>query len=430
MSRRGALTETERDYLKRRRAAGATLAMIATELQCAQETVRKWWRREQRGQPVPVRGRPRRGILSTYPPELVAQGVVLKQAHPHWGPANVVVALKRDPRFAAGPWPSPAQWSALFKARCPQAVQARHRQVYPAHPLPATRQAHQRWQVDGKEKIPVGQTEVATVVNIRDPFSAVIIASTAVVTTTPRGWRKLTLPEIQAILRTAMAAWGCPLEVQTDHEVVYTGAPQADFPALFTLWLVGLGLTHVPSRDRRPTDQAQVERTHRTLGDMGWKDTPSDQVTDLQALLDDCCERHNHDLSVQAADCHGRPPLVAHPEARHSGRPFSPAHEWELFDLTRVDAYLAERVWSRKVSATGGVSIGNHLYYVERAYAGQMVAVRFQAASRKFVFVAADGRLLAEAPAIGLDKVDLIGYMPVELAITQPWQLPLPWLGV
>ena len=99
-----------------------------------------------------------------------------------------------------------------------------------------------------------------------------MIASQAFLTTTTQRWRKLTLAEIQATLRTAFAQWGLPLEIQTDREVVYVGSADTNFPSAFTLWLTGLGIQHVVSRSRRPTDQAQVERNHRTLGDMAWKD--------------------------------------------------------------------------------------------------------------------------------------------------------------
>jgi hypothetical protein len=144
------------------------------------------------------------------------------------------------------------------------------------------------------------------------------------------------------VLRTAFTQWGCPLEIQTDHEDVYVGASTSDFPSRFTLWLPGLNIQHVTSCSHRPTDQAQVERSHRTLGDMTWKDETFAQVTELQAALDDRRQRYNVDLPVKAADCHRQPPLSVHPTAHFSGRPFCPELEWQLFDLNRVDTFLAQ----------------------------------------------------------------------------------------
>ena len=163
MARRGALTQAERDYLSRRRQAGATLATIAAELKCAHVTVRKWWRRQRRGQAAPVRGRSRHGILSTYPAELVERALELKRAHPHWGPANVKLELKREVRFQHSRLPSDPRLFGLFKARCPEAVQPHRRQVYPAQPPAKSQRSHQRWQIDGKEKVALGSDQVATI---------------------------------------------------------------------------------------------------------------------------------------------------------------------------------------------------------------------------------------------------------------------------
>jgi len=368
--------------------------------------------------------------LSSYPSELVEAALTIKHEHPHWGPANVKLQLKRDARFGSAPLPSDARLSALFKARCPKDLQPHRRQVYPARPPTAVHQPHQRWQMDGKEKVPVGAADVATVLNVRDPAGALMIASQAIVTTTSKGWRKVTQPEVQETLRRAFSLWGLPLEIQTDHEVVYTGAPSFDFPSAFTLWLVGLGLQHVTSRERRPTDQAQVERGHRTLGDMSWKDQPSVDLPQLQALLDERRARYNQELPVRAADCDGQPPLSAHPQARHSGRPFERALEWLMFDLGRVDAYLAQFVWTRQITATGDVSVGSRPYYVGRAHLKQTVSVQFLPKTRTFRFQLADGTLVNELPAIGLDAIDLIGVMPLHESLPIPCQIPLPLQGV
>jgi hypothetical protein len=247
--------------------------------------------------------------------------------------------------------------------------------------------------------------------------------------TTPQGWRKPTRRDVQETLREAFSHWGLPLEIQTDHEVVYTGAPGTDFPTTFTLWLVGLGLRHVSSRDRRPTDQAQVERGHRTLAEMSWKDTPSQTLAQLQALVDERRARYNQELPVRAAHCQGQPPLVAHPAAAHSGRPFARAVEWELFDLARVDRYLAQFTWIRQISTPGQVSLGRYPYYVGHL-PSPSVAVRFLPQTRAFRFELPDGKLVKQLPALGLEPVDLIGYMPLDEALLIPFQLPLPLQGV
>ena len=429
MATRGRLTQEEKDVLITQRAAGVRVKDIAQELKCSPETVKKWWRIHLRGESRQAVGRPARGVMSSYPAEVVDQAVRVKQDHPHWGPANVRLELKHQLKPGDGKLPSLGRLSVLFKQRCPEAVQPRRHQAYSQQPLIRARYPHQRWQIDGKEKVKVGEQEVVTILNVRDPVGALIIASRAILTTTPDGWRKVTVSEVQSVLRAAFTEWGMPLELQTDHAVVYSGSPVADFPSSFTLWLVGLGLNHIPSRDRRPTDQSQVERTHRTLGDMVWKDEHFNEVGPLQSALDDGRDRYNHEFPVQAADCQGRPPLDVHPWAYHSGRPYHISMEWQLFDLTRVDAYLAQRVWTRQVNSSGCVTLGNHLYYVARALAGLTVSVRFIQGTRSFRFQTTDGTVVKQQLARALDKADLIGFVPLD-ALPICFQMPLPLLGV
>jgi hypothetical protein len=291
-------------------------------------------------------------------------------------------------------------------------------------------QIHYRWQIDGKEKVQYGDDERATILNGRDPVSGVIVISRAYRTTTPKGWRKLTRAEVQAALRQAFAEWGLPCEIQTDHEVVYTGSPQSDFPSLFTLWLIGLGLKHVPSREHRPTDQAHIERTHRTLGDFGWKDETSATLELLQDQQDHSRQHYNAEYPTRKPTCQGQPPLVAYPHALHSGRPFDPNREWLVFDMTRVEAYLATQVWQRLVSDSGNVGVGDHLYNVGRAFRHQHIAVRYNAVTHCLRFETSTGDLIKELPPQELSQADLIGYWPIDLTALVPFQLALPWVGV
>jgi transposase-like protein len=359
MSTRVPLTEAEKQYIYERKQGGVSLERIAEELGCAPMTARKWWRHQREGTQPRPRGRPSLGILGTYPATVRETAVAIKRAHPHWGPANVRLELQCQLELEEEALPSSARLSALFKARCPEAVQPRQRYHYRHKPPPAVKYTHQRWQIDCKEAVPLGEKDVATIFNFRDPKAALIIASRAFVTTTPRGCRKLTEDEVKDVLRRAFVEWGMPLEVQTDREDVFVGAPQCYFPSSFTLWLAGLGITHVVGRYRKPTDQAHVERTHRTLGDMVWKDTQFSTLEQLQLALDDSRHRYNNELPVQASNCQGKPPLTVYPHAQHSGRPFHPSLEWNLFDLDRVDRYLSGFVWTRTVWSSGKVAVAD-----------------------------------------------------------------------
>ena len=423
------LTEEEKRYLVRKKEAGAMLAEIAEELQCSIWTVQKWWHYHWRGQRPRPRGRPRKGALSTYPLAVREEAKRLKEAHPHWGPAMVKVIL-REKFGEAVRLPSDSQLAIYFKEVCPDAVQSRQRQQYPEKAPPPVQHPHERWQIDAQEGISFGAEQKATVFNVRDPMAALMIASRAFETTTEKRWRKLTLAEVQDPLRQAFTEWGMPEEIQTDREVVYVGHPEQQFPSYFTLWLVGLGIRHILSRSRRPTDQGAEERNHRTISDMGVKDQVFPDIPAMQEALDLTRHRYNHAYPARAGSCHGEPPLQKHPQAQHSGRPFHPDAEWELFHLERVDAYLAEQTWTRRANENGQVSLNHVLYYLGKSYAGQTVSIRFNPKNRHFIFSTADGHFIKEFPAQKLEKMDIIGRMPVSLRPKQQIQLPLPFEAV
>jgi len=86
---------------------------------------------------------------------------------------------------------------------------------------------------------------------------------------------------------------------------------------------------------------------------------------------------HNYVPPSDAGDCQGHPPMEVHPEVLHPLRPYRSAVELALFDLARVDRFLAQFTWSYKVSKVGQVDIAQHTYSVGKAYAGQRVNVCF-----------------------------------------------------
>jgi hypothetical protein len=103
--------------------------------------------------------------------------------------------------------------------------------------------------------------------------------------------------------------------------------------------------------------------------------------------------------------------------------------EWDWFDLRRVDAFLAQFVWTRKVAKNGIVFLGNHYYYLGKHLKGQSVSIRFLPASRDFRFQRADGETILDLPAQGLEKDHIIGSIPASIPLPFGFQYALPGLG-
>jgi transposase InsO family protein len=104
--------------------------------------------------------------------------------------------------------------------------------------------------------------------NIRDPVGEACIGAFVFPAGRKKPGRRVTFAQVRAALRICFACWNTlPEEVQTDNEALFVGQTQDPFPSQFTLWLQGLGIAHLMSRSRRPTDNAEVEHCHRTINE-------------------------------------------------------------------------------------------------------------------------------------------------------------------
>jgi transposase len=418
------LSSVERERIYQGRLSGRTLAELATELQCSVMCVRKWARRLRDegalGLRARRRGRPVQGLLSSFDTEVRQQVLNLKRQHRGWGADRVRVALQTAARLGGRRVPHRSQLAVFFKVHCPECVsQPQPREVKPP-PAHATA-AHEVWKLDAQEGIRLQDQTIATICNIRDPFAAAMIASCAFAVQTPKRWRKLTWQEYQQVVRAAAALWGTlPDALQTDNELGLAGTANDPFPGRLTLWLAGLGIEHRLSRPGRPTDNAQVERNHRTLDGWALDAEGLADLNHLQQALDRERQVYNEHFPCRASDCQRRPPLVAHPELRLPRHAYALEHEGALFDLTRMDRYLASFTFLRQVSAVGRVSLGRQMYSVGRQWAGRKLSVRFDADSRDWVFFeqGAPDELLERVrrPSKRLTAADLIGPLaqPVE----------------
>ena len=433
MANRPPLSAAEREQIYQAKLRGATLPEIAAELACSVETARKWWRRARDyGRTALVstkRGRPATGLLSHFAPCLIAQALTLKRTNPRWGAARVRLALQQEPTLHACALPSCSRLALLFTSECPECVGSRPPKPRPVSVAPPARPTavHECWQLDMQEGIPLANGAVATICTLRDVVGAAILASQAFDVTTARHYRKLRWQEIRQVIRTAAACWETlPDALQTDNEVCLAGLPTDPLPSQLTLWLRGLGVAHPFSRPATPTDQAQIERTHRTLDNLtGMLDGLAD-LRCLQARLDTERDLYNRLFPSRASDCAGRSPLQAHPELCQPRRPYRAEWERQLFTEHLVYDELANVRLERKVSQVGQLQLYGRAVGVGRAYAGQRLMIWCDASKRQWLIHSDDGRLVAERPIHGCDVTSLTGIPDDPLLELPPIQLTLP----
>ncbi len=423
-------TPCQRRKFYERHCQGETYQEIAVSEGVSKECVRYWCRRQRDGghcQTTYRRSPP--GLLSRFDSKVRYWVLRLRLKHPRWGPNRIRERLKKIPSLRYLPLPSEAsigrylhQWPRFRRRPKPQSIGKR--------PKEATR-VHQRWQIDFKMGIALKDGILVNLHTVRDPVGetclGAFVFSAGKVGQQPK---KVTLKRVRSVLRACFARWSTlPDEVQTDGESVLIGQPQDTFPSTFTLWLKGLGIDHLVIRPGKPTDNAEVERCHRTINEYAIVGNEDVDVTQLQGILDEAVYELAFELPSRAEGCAGLPPLIAHPELLQPRRPFRPEYELATFDLKRVDAYLATFTWERRVGKTGQITLGGrHQYYsVGRPYARHQVLVRFDPADRHFVFYDANSpeEEIGRQPARGLDIADLTGLEAWPIG-PGPQQLPLP----
>ena len=424
-------TARERQMFYEQHQAGKTYAAIAQAYGVSQECVRYWCRRQRDGGGCQNRYyREPSGLLSGFDP-LVRYGILrLKLAHPRWGPKWLRYHLSKRPGLRYLKLPSETaigrylhQWPR-FRRRRKKRPTDRPRPNQPTA-------VHQQWQIDFKTDIKLQDGPSLNLHTVRDPvgeacLSAVVFPAQKV----KQGVERVSLEQVRTVLRRCFAQWHTlPDEIQTDGEAVLVASGADAFPSTFTLWLAGLGISHQVIRSGRPTDNAEVERCHRTVNDYAIIGNQDKALEALQTILDQAVTELLAELPSRAKGCQGRPPLVAHPELLQPRHPFQPDQELAQFDLRRVDTFLANQQWSRKVGKTGQICIGGHHHYysVGRAYAQQEVLIRFDPTDRHFVFYHPDqpDDEIGRRPARNLEVDDLTGLSSWPEGLL-PQQLPLP----
>ena len=421
-------TVAQRQEFYQRHQAGESYQDIGLQMGVSKECVRYWCRRQRGGGDCQNRyQRPPSGLLSHFDPKVRYAIVRLKLAHPRWGPRSIRHRLKKRASLKGLPLPQEAQigrylhqWSRF--RRPPRLVLPNQR------PDPPQR-VHQRWQVDFKMGIALGNGSQINLHTVRDPVGEACLGA-LIFPAGPVGQApaKVTAAQVRTTLRRCFARWQTlPAEVQTDGETTLSAHRQSDFPTDFTLWLKGLGIEHKVIRPAQPTDNAEVERCHRTINEYAIIGNESQAVVGLQTLLDEAVEELTFELPSRAQGCAGRPPIEAHPELLEPPRPFRLELELAHFDLKRVDAYLTTFTWQRSTGKNAQVSLGGYRYFVSRAYANRSILVRFDPADRCLVFFEPEqpDKVICRRPARGLQVEHLTGLTlwPTDLG---PQQLPLP----
>jgi len=406
-------THAERVEIVERHQDGETLSAIAESLHLSKYTSRHWWRafRDDGWSALEPRakGPPANGPLGRFDPLVKYVALRLKREHPAWGPDMLRLHMERRPSLQGLPLPkSTALWSYLHPFGSRLFARRRLPTKRPSFPPVRATLPHQCWQMDFKGDLVVSGCQCAiSPLALTDEGSGAPLTRRIHVLKAKGNHQGLTTRHVQHDLRRVFAQWGLPDAIRMDRDPLFVGSPRQDWPGTLLLWLVGLGVQPIINRAFRPTDNAMVERSHRTWqGDVLTGRQFSDLII-LQAESDQALEDRRIHLRSRHRGCQGMPPAVAYPELLAPRRAYHTGRERDLFDLERVDAYLAEWEWRRQVDVTGKISLANRNLLVGRHYRGQVVKVHFDPQTRQFVCLSAAQKEIArlQLADVSLDHI-------------------------
>jgi hypothetical protein len=350
--------------------------------------VRRWSRRYRRGGEAALNpsSPPAPGPLARFAAPVAAAVLAYRRDHPLLGARMARVALAKDPTLPGAALPSVRTIERAWKQAGLLAVRVPRTRAPSALSAPVAA-PHAVWQLDHQDHLTApGLAGRLVLQTLRDPHAGLTLGGD--VFAGPRGAQGVPEEELFDALRRRMAQWGKPACLSVDGAARFIGQPQRTFPSRLELLCVGWDIPVQQIRPGHPTDHGSVERTHRTL-DALFAGPPFADLPAFQAALDAQITDLNERFPSRAKSCQGRPPLVAFPNARHSGRPFDPTQEWATFNLIAVDHFLARWTWYRRAhQTTGQISFADRNIGLGKVHGGTIVTVRFDPATREVVVFA------------------------------------------
>jgi hypothetical protein len=227
----------------------------------------------------------------------------------------------------------------------------------------------------------------------------------------PHGfWSSVPAGETQATLRRCFARRGLPQRIRVDNGTPWRS--KGDLPTGLELWLAGLGVELRANPPRRPQDNGVVERSQGT-GKRWAEPQRAASAAELQANLDamDRRQRESYPYRRQASR------LAAHPELEHSGRPYDESREEQCWSLEKARDLLARYVVPRRVDRGGMASVYGRNYYVGKAYAEQVVHVRYDPQEQLWLFQDSKGNQLNRHAANQINAASIRGLLEIERRI-------------
>src|SRR4051794_36896029 len=202
---------------------------------------------------------------------------------------------------------------------------------------------------------------------------------------------------IQAMFRRVFARWGLPDRIRVDNG--YPWGSSGDLPSELALWLIGLGVGLIWNPPAQPQCNPKVERCNGLTQQWGEPQTCS-SVNQLARVLDQVCRIQREEYPA----IRGQTRRAIFPQLDTPRRIYRRSRERSLWELSRVDDFLAQGFSQRRAGRNGVISLYGHNRAVGRAWARQELGVRFDRSSRSWWISNQQGEVVKQLPAHELTK--------------------------
>jgi hypothetical protein len=379
---------------------------IAEDLGISLRCAHKWGQVMKRGGLLePPMGRPRRGVLGSFPPRIAEAVDRMRPGVGGWGSRTLRVELEHDPALCGLRLPSARSIDNYLKAQ--KRVRSNwHAEPLPSEPVVQSRGPHDVWQLDAEGNKRVKGVGVVSMVNIGDTFSKVYVSTYPV--KLAGNFNHLTKEHYQFALRLGFVEFGRCNHLQLDHEsVFYDNTSTSPYPTPLHLWLLGLGVPATFTPKAKPFKQGGVERKHRTMHQQVCEGREFAGHAELFAMCQQRRKRLNNDIPCRTLG--NRPPLKVFPEAARPAKPYLPGNEEDYFDTKRIYDYLQDGQWSRTVVSNKSFSLGNQQYYLNHAVPNSTIQIKFDPSTKMFDCRDANGKLVGNLKPKGISFKELCG---------------------
>jgi hypothetical protein len=353
----------------------------------------------------PRMGRPRCGVLGSFPEDVRKQIDHLRPTKEGWGAATIRVEMSLMADFDTISLPSERSicYSLKERGRCRTYYNP---EVLASEACIVATAPHDVWQMDAEGNKLVNSVGMVSFLNIKDVFSKTYIGSIPCVL--PGNFNHLTKKHYQWALRLAFREWGLCNKLQVDHEsIFYENSTKTPFPTSFHLWALGIGIPLCFTPGGKPFKQGAVEKSHQT---MHTQVCAGRTYPDEEALFISSQQRRqrlNYHIPCRTLD--KKAPLKVFPETKQPIRLYDPQKEESLFDIARIYDYLDGGKWYRKIGRNKIFTLGAKQYSIKDATPNTDIIITFDRQDKYFHCIDANGSTIADLQPKGLSFKELSG---------------------